>query len=51
MIVNFCLQQPSEDDDVLPARPEEPTESGIFFFQKSIFVNKSFEKIINKYIF
>ena len=31
MIVNFCLQQPSEDDDVLPARPEEPTESGIFF--------------------
>ena len=29
----FFLQQPSEDDDVLPARPEEPTESGNFFFK------------------
>jgi hypothetical protein len=27
VIFVLFLQQPSEDDDVLPARPEEPTES------------------------
>ena len=50
MIVNFCLQQPSEDDDVLPARPEEPTESGNFFSKINFQKYKS-KMIINKYIF